>query len=382
MKSTVSALESQGIPVRRVDVAREQHLIGRYRVTSIPTYIVMSSGREVARYQGAQSLETLRAALSRQPSFRSTGAVTGSANQQRSSLVPVTPQSNLVAVPPDVLMSEAMPSASVAGAIERARAATVRIRVQENGAVGIATGTIIDTHGAEALVLTCGHVFRDTKGQTPISVEVFAQGRIIKVPGQVIDYDAGPRDIGLVSIRPGVSVAPVPVVGSSDGIRSGSPAFSFGCDRGADPSRRDTRITAVNKYNQNIGASNLEIAGAPTIGRSGGGLFDQQGNLIGVCNAADFEDDIGIYTGPGSIRWQLDRVDLARLYQPRPTSPRAPTELISGGRIAPRVASLQSPSVSDEEVVVILRNKNQPDTPLQVKTFDKPPAEIMRLLGR
>ena len=84
-------------------------------------------------------------------------------------------------------------------------------------------------------------------------------------------------------------------------VQNGQTAFSFGCDRGDDPSRRDTRITGINKYNQHLGVSNLEIAGAPIDGRSGGGLFDESGRLIGVCNAADYKGDVGIYAGPGSI---------------------------------------------------------------------------------
>src|SRR5690606_35607763 len=41
---------------------------------------------------------------------------------------------------------EAMPSVAVADAIERAQAATVRLRVHDGTGHGVGTGTIIDTH--------------------------------------------------------------------------------------------------------------------------------------------------------------------------------------------------------------------------------------------
>ena len=69
----------------------------------------------------------------------------------------------------------------------------------------------------------------------------------------------------------------------------------------------------MNRYNQHLGLTNYEIEGAPIDGRSGGGLFDQQGFLIGVCNAADYHENVGIYAGLGSIRKQLERIGMASL---------------------------------------------------------------------
>ena len=55
-----------------------------------------------------------------------------------------------------------MPNQHTADSIERARAATVRLRVHDPDGYGTGTGTIIDTRDGEALVLTCGHLFRET----------------------------------------------------------------------------------------------------------------------------------------------------------------------------------------------------------------------------
>lgn len=109
------------------------------------------------------------------------------------------------------------------------------------------------------------------------------------------------------------TVEPVKIAALYNATRSGDPVFSFGCDRGSQPTRLDTRITGVNKYDQHLGLSNYEIQGAPIDGRSGGGLFDQYGRLVGVCNAADYREDIGIYAGIGAIHWQLERIGLASL---------------------------------------------------------------------
>ncbi|QDV10339.1 Thioredoxin-1 [Rosistilla oblonga] len=385
MEPVVGQLQREGVAIRRVDAARESHLVQRYRVTSFPTYLVLSGGREIARLQGTQPIQTLRQALANRQGQRIRD--TGARNVQPE--VPQTPLSAVAASPvSQAIPGEAMPSIDLAQAVERAQAATVRIRVREQGAVGVATGTIIDTHGEEALVLTCGHVFRDSQGKAPIEVELFIQGQIHTVPGQLIDYEAKTRDIALVSIKPGFPVQPVPVISKDQLPTSGTAAFSFGCDRGADPTRRDTRITAVNKYNQHLGASNLEIAGAPTIGRSGGGLFDHQGRIVGVCNAADFEDDIGIYAGPGTIQWQLDRVNLASLYQPRaavaaatPRSnvPAPPTRLAAV--TSPAASAPAAQIASNQEVIVILRDKNRPDNPTKIKTFDQPTPDMLKLLG-
>ncbi|HBE69642.1 MAG TPA: thioredoxin, partial [Planctomycetaceae bacterium] len=68
-----------------------------------------------------------------------------------------------------------------------------------------------------------------------------------------------------------------------------------------------TKITNINRYH---GPANVEIGGAPAVGRSGGGLFDMGGRLIGVCNAADDIDDEGIYAGVEVVFAQLERLHL------------------------------------------------------------------------
>ena len=439
MKPTLAQLERLGVPIRHIDVVTEPDLASRYGIRKTPTFIVVSGGKEVTRLVGTQTLAELRAALAIDPS----GPLIPTGLQSRSMddipapqtrLAPVnrlhmdpTPQFAQTPNPPQTLTSaaarsprsEAMPSVSLADAVERAEAATVRLRVHDGHGYGAGTGTIVDTHGDEALVLTCGHLFRETKGEGKIEVDLFVGGQTRTVLGQLMDYDSDSRDIALVVIRPGFQLQAVQLLNASERVQNGQTAFSFGCDRGDDPSRRDTRITGINKYNQHLGVSNLEISGAPIDGRSGGGLFDERGRLIGVCNAADYKGDVGIYAGPGTIQWQLDRVGLAHLLQ-SPKSPNPPALSSPGERIASlpesnlgrsesavQPASLIQPSaladpaigsqelaigdrelaigdqevaIGDQEVIVIVRDRNNPVATSRVMTLQHPTAELMRII--
>lgn len=433
MRPILAQIERLGTPVRRVDVVSEPHLAARYGIRKTPTMVVLSGGKEVTRLVGTHSFEEIRAALAidhsgpltltdSKPDSQDHMAPGLAAPQTRLAPIGGPPHSaatgngvtfaNLDATAPESVaamppVSEPMPSISLADAIERARAATVRLRVHDGHGYGAGTGTIIDTHGDEALVLTCGHLFRETQGTGKIEVDLYVAGEVRTVMGQVIDYDADTRDVALVAIRPGFPVQPVALFGAPQSVRNGQTAFSFGCDRGDDPSRRDTRITGVNKYNQHLGVSNLEISGAPIDGRSGGGLFDEQGRLIGVCNAADYKEDVGIYAGPGSIHWQLDRVGLSRLYQSDPSSgsslpapperiaslPDSPEMLPQGalqlasspatnlGMSGAAAQNLISPgSSAAQEVIVIVRDPGNPAGTPQVLTLAQPSDELMHLI--
>ena len=394
MQPTIAQLERSGVPVRHVNVMSETSLARRFGIRSTPTYVVLVDGKEVTRLTGMQSLADLREALSINPSgpLIPTGARW---TPQR----PNSPPAGNDAQPPSRLamlgdqtrsVGEAMPSAMVADAVQRAEAATVRLRVHDGNGFGAGTGTIIDTHGDEALVLTCGHLFRETNGAGRIDVDLFVAGEVKTVAGQVVDYEAENRDIALVAIRPGFPVQPVPLIQMGGKVHTGQVAFSYGCDRGDPPTRRDTRITGVNKYNQHLGVSNLEISGAPIDGRSGGGLFDEEGRLIGVCNAADYKEDLGIYAGPGSVHWQLEKVNLAHLFKanttPTVASQTAPPRLPATEGSVSQATFAQTPrsvrSESAKEVIVIIRDRNNPGGSAEVRTITQPTAEFISLIDR
>ncbi len=226
-------------------------------------------------------------------------------------------------------------------AISRAEAATVRIRVDEENSTAYGTGTVIDVHGDEALVLTCGHLFREMKPHSQLTVDLFAgRSQPMNVPAQLIDFkaNAGDVDIGLISFKLPFAIEPVPLLPQAETLTVKQPAFSFGCDHGANPTRRDTQVKSINRY---LGAPNVEIAGAPAVGRSGGGLFDNQGRLIGVCNAADAAGDEGIYAAADIVYAQIERLQLAHLFNDNIAPQNVPAQLVG--------AQLATNQVSDSQ---------------------------------
>ncbi len=189
--------------------------------------------------------------------------------------------------------------------------ATVRIRVQYEESESVGTGTIIDVEGDEVLVLTCGHLFRNSEGQRPMTVELFEEGEPIPVPASLFDFRDDEVDLGLVKFHQPYPVSRVPILPKGETLHEQDSVFSIGCDIGDEPSRRDTVITKLNRF---LGPSNIEIAGAPVQGRSGGGLFDARGRLIGICIAADNDLDEGMFVGPEAIYAQLEKHQLNRLF--------------------------------------------------------------------
>ncbi|XZE36906.1 trypsin-like peptidase domain-containing protein [Pirellulaceae bacterium SH501] len=331
------AIES-GWAIRTLDGAREKGLVSRWHIEKYPTVVLIRNGREVDRLIGEPNFDELVRRMLAASSVDSIRVLSASPSlirgQSPSASVPMAASPSLVsnaATPTSNPISSAAAAAhdspSVAGpavgvqAIGSVRSlprppsnpaeATVRIRVDEPQHEAIGTGTIIDAYQGEALVLTCGHLFRDTRGGTRIVVETFIGGQPRVYNATLIDFRADEADVGLISFRP---EGPVPIARLMDHrekLNEGDAVYSWGCDHGNNPSRRDSRITKLNRY---LGAPNVEVYGAPVQGRSGGGLFNSRGELIGVCYAADNELNEGLYNAPEVVYQQLMRLGLNRLF--------------------------------------------------------------------
>ncbi|MBX3422839.1 MAG: trypsin-like peptidase domain-containing protein [Pirellulaceae bacterium] len=348
MEPALHNLQGQGLDIRSVEAPEQLDLAKRYQIKNLPTLIVLRDGREVDRIVGVVGADVLASRLGRAASRGqsmvgepSQAAPTGPVirGQSPPTGFPLLASAGSVARtdsawnedPPAVVQpasygksesrqsQQPSPHASATDspgdleqAFSRAMAATVRIRVEESNTTAYGTGTIVAVHGQEALVLTCGHLFRDMLPGSKLTVELLAgTPRQSNVLAQLIDFKADKEDIALLTFQLPVTVQPVEVLPRDQRVQVGQQVFSIGCDHGANPTRRDTRITHVNRY---LGPSNIEIAGAPAVGRSGGGLFDARGRLIGVCNAACNQDDEGIYASAEVIYQQLARVDQAHLF--------------------------------------------------------------------
>jgi S1-C subfamily serine protease len=210
---------------------------------------------------------------------------------------------------------------------EKLLAATVRLRVDEDQSHAYGTGTIIDSRSGQALVITCGHLFRESQGKGPVTVELFepvaggvrAAGQ---VRAQVISYNLE-RDIALVGIWPSRPVAVAQLAPKGSAIGRGDRVVSIGCSNGNDPTPLATRITQLDRYQ---GPANIEAQGAPVEGRSGGGLFNAKGELIGVCFAADYQGNEGLYAALDAIHDELAEQGLTEI-----STAAAPTDASSNG---------------------------------------------------
>jgi thiol-disulfide isomerase/thioredoxin len=354
MAPLLGEVSAAGWVVRRVDVDRELDIVRRFSVTAVPCYVLLVKGHEVGRINGATTRGELEQLLAKAAAPLGATAPPGVAASPAAPLpgMPLpggraapplateppsrgrTPAEALAAVPAvspppakadapaprspasperDVAAGAAPPLAADARvALERRlMAATARLKVEDAQGSSWGTGTVVDSRQGEALILTCGHIFRDSQGNGRIEVDCFAPGGPRGVAGQVVAWDLK-RDLALVSIFTDKPLEPVRVGGVDRGTSAGEPVVTVGCDGGAEPSIHHSRITAVDKY---LGPANVQVAGQPVQGRSGGGLFALDGTLIGVCNAADPADNEGLFAALPAIHEQLEEAGLGFVYR-------------------------------------------------------------------
>ena len=369
MEPTLAQLEAAGIPIRRIDADRHPDLVRRFGIQALPTFVAVIAGQPTNRIVGATSGETLRrlyeqalATASRTgssalpPEKGSPGEIPRANTsrtplQQSTTQIPVVPVTAESSFPGETSPHQAELSPSVAGgspvadstsqatssqaegtvwAYARTTAdlllATVRLRIRDPRGQSCGSGTIVDARSGEALILTCGHIFRDSKGQGTIEVDLFGPQPAEKLPGRLLAYDLQ-RDLGLLVIRPPGPVMVARIAPPGTRLVAGMAVISVGCDHGNRPTARFSRITAVDKY---VGPANVVISGMPVEGRSGGGLFTEEGLLIGVCNAADPKDGEGLFAALPAIHELLSQKKLAFVYSDTPPPPLQ----VSGAQLA------------------------------------------------
>lgn len=361
MEPLLRDVAAAGWPVRRVDCDRELDLVRRFGVSAVPCYVLVVKGHEVGRIDGATTKGELEKLLARAaaplggvavaPAARTPGRMPGIPVPTAASPAPLaiepparanTPAMALAAPPapavadagplrtvsapvgqrqvsapaavptPAVPTAAAQPPARQDDALERRLlAASARLRVDDGKGISRGTGTVIDCRQGEALILTCGHIFRDSQGKGRIEVDLFAPGGQRGVKGELISWDLQ-RDLALVSVYTDRPIEAVRVGGGDQRPVPGDAVLSVGCDGGAEPTVQHSRVNALDRY---LGPANVEVAGQPVQGRSGGGLFAADGTLIGVCSAADKEYDEGIFTALTAVHEQLDIAGLGDIYR-------------------------------------------------------------------
>lgn len=360
MKPIMHSLEQANYPIREVDTTRDSQLAQQFGVTGIPCFVMLVDGKEVDRQVGYTSIERLQ-----QMFKKANDTVVQARGVRGQSLDPATsgvaqraPQ-NTAAGPVPRMESQSSPTALNSGPMPPTGqaginadfppsliAATVRIRVDDAQGRSFGTGTIIDSRSGEALIVTCGHLFRESKGKGPMTIEMFEVGPsglqvVGNVPGQLISCDLD-RDVAFISFKPNRQVGVAQVAPQRTAIQQGDRVATIGCSNGKDPTLLPQRITKLDRYQ---GPANIEVSGAPEEGRSGGGLFNLQGQLIGVCYAADYEGNEGLYAALESIHGELDRLKLADVYMKGAPAAQPDAGLLAGqpGSNSNQLIRLQEP---------------------------------------
>jgi len=273
VKPVIDQLAENGYPVKTLKAADYSQFAEQLGVDRTPTVVLIADNQIVGRYAGLIDGSTLQqwfasVGVSAKPVFDriANGNSQNRGSNRRPNADRPSPQNPLVATKPpeakvviDRHVSNQDPDrrsgssynspTMIRGtsqprslAEQRAMNATVRLKVADSEGTSYATGTVIHSHGNESLVMTCGHVFRDSQGQGKITAEydLYKQPRIAS--GRLVDYDAKSKDIALVVIRTDKPVTPVLLAEKRAPIRSGVDVFSIGCDHGEDPTIRHSQI--------------------------------------------------------------------------------------------------------------------------------------------
>ena len=364
MKPVVEQLVRQGYPIQPIDLDERRDLAEKYQVEAVPTFVVIdpSSGRELGRTSGYQPGENLaklynesaaKVARRPRPEPRNDEAEeperADDAADERPEVIPRQPAARVNPKPWETV---------------------VRIKVHGQGSIGFGSGTIVHSTPTESIILTCAHIFKLERGpQAPpsrfprkITIDLFdgvlggpknnqVHYTNESIVGEALDYDFT-RDVGLIRIRPGRRLAYARVVPPHWSPKAGMIGlYTVGCSEGHDATAWKTRI--VNPSFRGLAGKPsyeaIECVIAPKQGRSGGGLFTEDGYVAGVCDFAEPTGNHGLYAAPKSIYSILDRNRLVALYDP--SRGRDDALLADNGRGAAATPRRRGPQ-SDKEPMI------------------------------
>lgn len=377
MSPIVHKLQQQGYAIRKVDVDQHQNLARNYGITSIPTFVLIVDGREVTRVNGDISEEQLRRMAQQatppapakiastqpprvsipvsrreetefaeddettfgEPPRASLGAPKSAADPEKKKglfgipkLAPLwggkakreLAERKRDSEPPTIRGKDADLDEAVELPVDNPLlAASVRLRVGDESGMNFGSGTIIDSRVGQTTILTCGHIFkpqaRKSEDELPpappktVEVDIFLPtGRHVTYVGKVVDYDLE-ADVGVVTITTTGALTSLPLAPLAQTQAVADELTSIGCGGGEKPTREGVTVTALNRYD---GPDNVECTLAPQQGRSGGGLFDAQNRLVGVCIGADQKTDRGLYASLKPIHVLLQRAGLKQALPP------------------------------------------------------------------
>ncbi len=421
MNPIVSRLKRQGYPVRKVDVDREAALAQQFHVNSMPTFILVVDGKERNRIVGMTSEGQLKRMLAQIPQTPKPSVIENPRPSRNSKATQVQVAENPQPHPPARKspsftfpfggVKQSSHNSPVEPRVIRAKldqdrtrsqvsveedplASSVRVRIGGQSGVNYGSGTIIHSQPGRTVILTCGHIFRDLKPNAKIEVDFFTGTQVETFLGKSIGYDLE-GDVGLISIATDSPLPASSIANLENQTRVRQSVYSIGCGGGDPPSREDLHVTALNRY---LGPDNIECTGEPLQGRSGGGLFNAQGDVVGVCVAADPRDKRGLYAGLNVIHQLLGQHELTELL-PKSSPSNIPaiahgsTDTAPHRNVAPPLktavakgsdqilpSALASATSGEAEVICIVRPLNQPKSASQVVIINRASSRFVSYL--
>jgi len=339
MSPVVEKLKRQGYPIRVLDIRRAPRLARQLDIKLLPTFVLIKSGRAVKKIVGVTSESQLRslAESARADKPKPPDADPGPSASARFTNTPRTASGPPSGSSLPVVRAKGG-GGGAAGSGGGLESSCVRLRLEQSDGHEFASGTIIDSRPGRSIILTCGHLFRDyhprgkagsavgtTGSGGRLIVDVFDGRRPTSYAGRLLGHDLE-SDVGLVEIASRSVLRVARVADPVAKLSLGEKLLSFGCNGGDLPTRELVAVTRLNRY---LGPDNVECTGVPLQGRSGGGLFDSAGRVVGVCFAADPTYQRGLYAGLRPIHDLLNRCRLTSLVahpdQPGPRRDALPT---------------------------------------------------------
>lgn len=330
----VTGFEKKNYPIKRLSPqnSADVPLYRQFQIETIPSFVLLVDGRETDRFlsKGEGIGVVQERLLSMFQTAGKLAASSPSAAPNRSAAVSSLnpdpqPGESFPKNGASMISNEAptgngniAPVGFIAPSEKGPIASTVRLRVTDGGnEIDSGTGTLIHANESnqsrEGLILTCGHLFRESGGKSPVTVDLYnpIDGKMTTVSGECVFYDDD-LDIGFVGIPLPFPMEPAKLVPPGYLPKNGDSAVSVGCSSGENPSVWEHSIVSTDKkfyQPKDTNSKNhpfyfIEVSNAPRPGRSGGGLFVRsesgESYLIGVCNAGDAETDEGYFL-PASV---------------------------------------------------------------------------------
>jgi len=352
MEGIVHRLQREGMPIRQIDVDRQPEEARRYAYDGLPTFLIVNDGKVIDRTLGAVSESELRRMVSKIPSEPVSPAPSSpnlrielgepaplprpAAGQGVVAEVPPTPapeetESSLFPkifrrgpkAEPAVRAQSQTPSPQVERTGESALAASVKLNLHSPKGILQGSGTIIDSRIGRTLAITAGAPFSQLPQGSKIEVEVPASqaamaagdSRPRKFVAKLIKADLD-ADVALIEFPTDQPLRTAVIAPAARAPQLSEKVACIGGASGAAITRNMDRITALNKYQ---GPDTIECSGVPLPGRCGGGLFNMNDELVGVCIAVSEDPKSkapvgGMYCGLKPIHELLRSQNMASLF--------------------------------------------------------------------